>query len=76
TVLALQQQIREASTQSTLEPKEKLAPVLASTSRPLASIPTSAAAAATASAKVAPAGPPAVSAAPSIPVIKQQNDWE
>ena len=76
TVLALQQQIREAATQSTLEPKEKLALVLASTSRPLASIPTSAAAAATASAKVAPAGPPAVSAAPLIPVIKQQNDWE
>lgn len=79
TVLALQRQIREAETQSMPESRDKLAPVLASTSRPLASMPTSAspstvaaAAAATASAKA----PPAISAAPAIPVIKQQNDWE
>ena len=80
TVLALQRQIRESETQSMPESRDKPAPVLASTSRPLASMPTSAttsaAAATTASAKVIPAEPPAVSAPPAIPVIKQQNAWE
>ncbi len=74
TVIALQRQIREAETQSSIEMKEKPAPVLASTSRPLASMPTAMATAA-APATAAPAAPPAVSAPPAIPVIKQQTNW-
>jgi serine/threonine protein kinase len=79
TVLALQRQIREAETQSMTEPKEKptaaASPVLASTSRPMASLPT-AAPTTTASAAAAVSAAPAVSAEPVIPVIKQQNAWE
>jgi hypothetical protein len=75
TVLALQRQIREAETQSSLETKEKPAPVLASTGRPLASMPMATATAA-APATAAAAAPPAVSAPPAIPVIKQQTNWE
>jgi eukaryotic-like serine/threonine-protein kinase len=76
TVLALQRQIREAETQSSPESKEKPAPVLASTGRPLASMPTAAATAAAGAATAVSTARPAVSAAPSIPVIKQQTDWE
>lgn len=72
TVLALQRQIRESETQSLAEPKETHAPILASTSRPTMTM----VQAPTASATVAPAPPPPPSAAPAIPVIKPQTDWE
>ena len=59
------------------ETKEKPAapPILASTSRPLATLTTSAATS-TASAAPAVSAPPTVSSSPEIPVIKQQNAWE
>jgi serine/threonine protein kinase len=78
TVLALQRQIRASETQSMADPKEKpstSAPVLASTSRLLATLATSAATSAAATTSAASAVP-AVSAPPVIPVIKQQNAWE
>ncbi len=73
TVIALQRRILEAAMmQSMAEPKETRAPIVASPFRAtMGPAPVS-----TTLAKAVPVAPPTSSSAPTIPVIKQQNDWD